>query len=115
MFARTDYVFGHSVYHLEPTKLKKDGSLGEVGEFDAQHIEFIKKTSINTVIARPKIDLGSRVKDKLTDAEGIVGAITTYIYGNAPLVMIEPTKITSSGQPAKPMHFSEPRVIVLTK
>lgn len=113
VFAKTDYMYGCSRYHVQPIKLKEDGSIGDIETFDVQRVMFVKKVGEKVKVVQPKIKLGSLAQDTLSGAEGIVSGITTYLYGEPPSILIEPKRCMLDGSPAKPLHFPEPRLKVV--
>jgi len=57
------------------------------------------------------INLGDRVKDRITGLEGIVIGITTWLYG-CRRVTIQPEEI-KDGRPSDPSSFDEPQLILV--
>jgi hypothetical protein len=115
VYARTDYMYGCSRYHIQPIKLKDDGSIGDIETFDVQRIICVKEAEAGIQIVRSKMEFGNQVRDLITNIEGIVTGITTYLYGETPSITIEQKRCAPDGSPAKSLFFHEPRIVVVGK
>ena len=61
-----------------------------------------------------KIELGDRVKDKVTGFKGIVTGITSWLNG-CRRIGIQPEKLMTTGKPVEAEWFDEQQVLVIKK
>lgn len=113
VIALVNHLYGCHHYHLQPVELV-DGKLAETEGFDVQRIKYIKRLVQDPMIIKSKISLGSKAKDTVTGAEGIVAGITTLMYNEPPRISLQPEKCVK-GVPAETIYLSEPRLKVIAE
>lgn len=60
----------------------------------------------------PNINLGDRVKDKVTSFEGIVVSITNYLQG-CKRIAVQAEHLGQDGKPIEASWFDEPQVVLV--
>lgn len=60
------------------------------------------------------VQLGDRVRDRISGLEGIVVGITDWLY-QCRRPIVQPTTLTSDGKPGESQSFDEPQLEVIEK
>lgn len=106
--ARTVWLYGCSRYAVESEELT-EGKLVDPMFFDEQRITQIGESKLNVVPSKEhNIQLGNKVKDRITGFTGVAVGITNWSSGNV-TVTIEPTML-KDGKPVDSCGFDVHRV-----
>lgn len=61
-----------------------------------------------------QVQLGDKVRDRITGFEGIVVGMTEWLY-NCRRPIVQPSTVDKDGEPGKPQSFDEPQLEILQR
>ncbi len=105
----TEHLHGCAHITIQPLGLDDKGKPKRAHSFDEQRVEITEIPDAREPTFELGIELGNRVRDRITGFEGVViirsdNLWTSEEYG------IEPTELDKDGQPKQPLIFDGPRL-----
>ena len=107
------YLYGCRRIGVQPCTLKEDGSVKALHAFDEHQLVIIEPSVIEpALLPQATINLGDRVKDRLTGFDGIASGVFEFL-GGIRNIAVQPEKIKKDNDLCDSETFDEGRLEVV--